>query len=651
MKLKVILALCLMATSLILAACVEQTPSTVTFTLPPETPSPTQEPPTATPSPTPAPPRALTICQAEEPNSLFLYGNPSPAARMVMEAIYDGPIDAASYEFVPVLLDKLPSLEDGDALWRTVDVREGESVVDVHGQVMDLTPGVAVENAAGEEVVFEGGVVTMTQLMVTFMLRDDATWSDGQPVIAADSVYSYELAGQMDVLPPTLELLVERTSAYEPLGEGAVVWTSLPGYEDTFYLYDFALQNYYFTNFFHPLPSHVWRGAALDYVLNAESAHRQPVGWGPFVVEEWQVGEYLTLVRNANYFRADEGLPRLDRVTFRFVDGTRETLAMIRDGRCDVVPPRLVELDHAAFEEAAHRDEIELSAASGAEWEHLDFGVASVPWYGRPDFFADVRVRQAVAQCIDRERIAEEAYPSGRARVAQSYVSAEHPLYAGPELRSWSFDPTAGQELLAEAGWVDGDGDGWLEAQDVTGVSSGTPFSVTLITTSDDAVRERVATRLVEDLATCGIGVSVETYPEEEFFADGPDGPVLGRRFDLALFSWRNDLDPQCGLYLSSQVTDQENWWSASNVTGYESEQYDAACRSALEALPGTEAYVRHHREAQRVFSQDLPSLPLYHVPQRAATRPGVEGVVPDPIEPLTWNIEQLDTQSAGEGD
>lgn len=72
--------------------------------------------PTETPLATiTAQPRELTICLGSEPDSLWLYGSNMLVKNTVLEAIYDGPIDALDYDFQPVILEKLPSLTDGDA--------------------------------------------------------------------------------------------------------------------------------------------------------------------------------------------------------------------------------------------------------------------------------------------------------------------------------------------------------------------------------------------------------------------------------------------------------------------------------------------------------------------------------------------------------
>jgi len=621
----------------LLTACASVDPTVTLITLPVPSPSPSPTP-APTNTPTPVPPKELTICQAEEPNTLFIYGGPSRAARRVLEAIYDGPIDTRTYQFQPVILEKIPSLADGDAVLRTVQVGEGTKVVDVNGLAVDLLPGTIIFNAEGQEVTFEGKVVTMTQMAVTFTLQAGITWADGQPLTADDSRYSFELAGTYD--SPTLRLLHDRTQSYDVVDERSVVWTGVPGYRDPFY----------FMNFYHPLPRHAWGGVGTEQLLNAEVAHRKPLGWGPFVVEEWVEGEHITLVRNPHYLRAAEGLPYLDRAIFRFVPDLRQALDWLVAGECDLLTQDAIESgDLTPLLEAVDAGTVQLISSPSNEWEHLDFGIDAAQWVGRPDFFEDVRVRHAVAMCVDREHIAREAFPYDGATVAYSYVAQEHPLFAGDQLYRWPYDTSNGQFLLDEVGWRDEDGDSVREAHDVAGIANGTPFSVTLLTTSDHPARAQAARILSESLAACGIGLTIETVPPEKFFADGPDGPVFGRQFDLALFSWLNGLDAPCGLYLSTQIPGPENWWATSNDSGYTSADYDAACQAALDALPGTEEYTRFHIEAQRIFSYDLPVLPLYFVPKLAAARPEVSGVILDPSEYLDlWNIEEI-TQIIGQ--
>ncbi len=431
---------------------------------------------TATPTPTETPPpTTLTVCQVGEPETLYPYGG-SYTARNVLAAIYDGPIDTRTYGFQPVILEKLPSLEDGDAYFRTVVVQAGDRVVDVTGEVVSLQQGVRVfpnhtcMDAANPEcvVTFDGTTpIEMEQMVVSWELKEGVLWSDGQPVTADDSVYSYQVACHPDT--SSSKYLCDRTASYMAAGERTAVWTGVPGYVDDLYV----------LNFFSPLPRHLWekewRLAPADLVNRPESA-RQPIGWGPFRIVEWVQGDHIALERNPHYFRAGEGLPRVDRLVFRFVASPEEVLAMLLAGKCDIgilgetTDPLLGVLKAAQMEGL-----LQLVHTTAPLWEHLEFGINPVPLYKRPDFFEDVRVRQAFAYCIDRQALVDEI-TLGLGRVADAYVPPEHPLFASDRIARWAYDPPVGRGLLAEAGWADANGDGILEAQSVPGIRAGRPF-------------------------------------------------------------------------------------------------------------------------------------------------------------------------------
>ena len=164
---------------------------------------------TPTPPTTPEPDsRSLTVCLGDEPSTLYLYGNLNAAARSVLSAVYDGPMDVAGYEHEAVILDKVPNLEDGDAQVNPVSVHEGDTVVDSNGDVVTLSAGTRIrpEGCRSDScaVNYDGSsVIEMDQMVVTFTMLEDLTWSDGEPLTADDSVYSYELASNAST--PTLK--------------------------------------------------------------------------------------------------------------------------------------------------------------------------------------------------------------------------------------------------------------------------------------------------------------------------------------------------------------------------------------------------------------------------------------------------------------
>lgn len=443
--------------------------------------------PVPTPSPTPEP-KILTVCLPDEPDSLYIYGTDSLAARHIWQAIYDGPLDSRAYAHQPVILTDLPSLANGSATVEIVTVQTGDRVLAASGEVVELSPGVTVEDADGQRVTFDGAPLLMQQMIVTFTMRADLYWADGAPLTADDSVYSFELAA--DPATPTGEHTVLRTTDYRAAGARTAIWRGLPGFLDQFY----------YLNFWRPLPRHAWGSVSAAELLTAEGSTRRPLGWGPFVIREWAAGSHITLARNPLYFRASEGLSHLDEVIFRFISDPATLAEELLAGRCDIITHEAGDPVRAAL---PNQPPVEILSTYDSRWELFAFGISPAPTHDRPDFFEDARVRQGIARCIDRTAIAEQIL-GATGRVLDSYLPPDHPLYAGGALTTWEYDPAAGQSLLAEAGWQDEDGDSVREAHNIPGIDDGAPFQIVYHTTGDP-LRVQTAQLVRSYLAECGI--------------------------------------------------------------------------------------------------------------------------------------------------
>jgi peptide/nickel transport system substrate-binding protein len=197
--------------------------------------------------------------------------------------------------------------------------------------------------------------------------------------------------------------------------------------------------------------------------------------------------------------------------------------------------------------------------------------------------------------------------------------------------------------LLEEVGWVDADGDGVREASGVEGIPDGTLLEFKWGSTTA-SMRVQYMQIFQQNLAECGVKVNLENLPAAEWFADGPEGPLFGRQFDLGSFAWLTSVEPPCDLYISDLIPTEEVNWGGQNNPGFINDEYDAACKGALASLPGSDAAAEQHKEAQRIFSEQLPVVPLFLRIKLAATRPVVQGFVMDPTQNSEmWNIESLD--------
>jgi peptide/nickel transport system substrate-binding protein len=380
------------------------------------------------------------------------------------------------------------------------------------------------------------------------------------------------------------------------------------------------------------------------------------VGWGPYVIEEWIPGDNITLRKNENYFRAKEGLPRFEKLVFRFVgDNVNAMIAGLISRECHVIS----RVGLAAAQEGQSELLLELGASGdinahfviGTTWEHVDFGILPASYDDgwqpgdRPDFFGEVPTRRAFALCMDRQRMMETA-AHGQSFVPDTYLPPQHPLH-NPDVAHYDFDIAAGSALLEEVGWVMGDDGVRVFAGEHPRIPPGTRLSLrheSLRFVSQEAVQI-----MVDSLAQCGIEVNVAYWDAGELFAGGPEAPVFGRNFDLTQFRWLTGASPPCELWLSEQIPGEDTnifpqGWAGQNNPGFSDSEYDRVCKAALQSLPGQPGYMENHLKAQEIFAEQLPVVLLHFHLNFGATRPDFCGYIIDPSENVdTWNIEAFD--------
>jgi peptide/nickel transport system substrate-binding protein len=590
-------------------------------------------------TPSPMPPRLLTICMGQEPSSLFLYNDSSLAARVVRQAIYDGPFDVVNFDPLPVILEKKPTLANGDLAVVQVTVQPGSFIVSNDGKSVSLGEGVVYRPTGCSEAtcaqIYTGqDPIQMDQLVVRFRLRAELQWSDGAPLTADDSQYSFEVAKSL--FPRARPDLVAHTFSYQALDNLVVEWRGIPGYRDA----DYAM------NFFTPLPRHIWGSLTPQDLLAAEVSNRLPIGWGPYVIQEWTLGDHISLNRNPAYFRSAEGLPFFDKLVFRFVPDKEQALNALLAGECDYLDETTgLESQSARLLDLQKNGQVAVAFQTGTAWEHVDFGILpSTPSGSLEPLFQLKETRQAMAMCIDRQRMADELF-FGQSVVPDSYVSPMHPLF-NLQVKKYPFDPKAAAALLDSIGWLDSDGNPGTPriAQGVSGVADGTPFEFTFLTTTEEE-KQRTAQILVTSLAQCGIKVQVSSLPWEELFTPGPDGPIFGRKFAMAQFSWMSALQPPCYLYTSQEIPgpypEFSKGWGGANASGYSNPNFDYTCQQALSTLPEMPEHQAAHFQAQAIYAEDLPAIPLYLRLKLVVMRPDMCGVLMDPsADSSLWNLE-----------
>ncbi len=597
--------------------------------------------PTASPQPTVTPvpptavsaPRVLTVCLENEPASLYIFSAAGRGWNHVQEALRDGPIDRRSFGRQPIILERLPDWENGDVTLESVVVAAGAGLVTADGDLDRVAAGVPYWTPDLERVLARADTaVTTIQMRVTFRLREDVRWSDGAPLTADDSVFGFEIGLAAET--PGSKLAAWRTASYSASDAHTITWVGQPGYYPADVLESLA----------EPLARHAYGNLDAAQLLADEQANRAPLGWGAFRVAQWEPG-LLRLVRNKYYFRAAEGLPRVDEVHFRTLPDESVALSAVAGGECQIA----VRDSWEAWEDSADAllaaqssGQLAVQLVPGPVLEQLGFGILMAPGLQRKagaDLFQAVALRQALAHCVDREALADAAQ-WGQGSAAAGFVPAAQPLQPAPAGSALpEFDVERGQALLQDAGWLPAGDSGVRFRQ---GRALRLRYAVNFPLSNSGFLRQAVAELLRTQLRACGVDLQVQPFTSADLYGEFPAGVLFGRQFDLAQFAWLQPGEPRCELFTSAELPGAANP-GGSNYTGYRSAAYDSACSTARFARTRAAAQAAH-AVAQQQLIDELPALPLFFRLRIGVAQPGVRGLQLDASQPSPlWNIEELD--------
>jgi len=254
-------------------------------------------------------------------------------------------------------------------------------------------------------------------LTYTFNLRAGVTFHDGTDFTAEDAVFSLDRARAED-----------STNAQPSLFAGI---DSVTAADDTTLVVTLAAPNGSF------LFNMAWGDAVMVAPESADTLETNPIGTGPFAFSEWVQGDRVELTRYDGYW----GDPvALEAATFRFISDPNAAFAAMMAGDVDAFPNFPAPETLAQFE-ADSRFTVIVGSTEGE---------TILSTNNQAEYLSDVRVRQAIAQAINRQDIIDGAM-FGYGTPIGSHFAPHNPDYV--DLTGFApYDPDAARALLAEAG-------------------------------------------------------------------------------------------------------------------------------------------------------------------------------------------------------
>ncbi|MFD5158185.1 ABC transporter substrate-binding protein [Streptomyces hawaiiensis] len=347
--------------------------------------------------------------------------------------------------------------------------------------------------AAGLPKVTDGGRT------YTYTLRDGVEFSDGEPLTAADVVYTYRTA--LD--PKTNNTFKSELDAVKEVranGDHQVVFTLKYPYAP------FAARTV-----LPVVPEHI----AGEQDPNTGSFNTKPVGTGPYVLTGWSKGEKLTFKANPRYWG---GEPKVKTFTMAVIGDDNVRATRLRSGDLDgaVLPPNLA----ATFKGDDARRTYEARS--------YDFRAVTLPTANKVT--GDRAIRRALDAAVDREAMVDKIL-DGAGRPAYGPLPVDDPAFTEDIERAKDLGKAG--KILDEAGWKPGK-DG-IRAKD------GQRASFDLLYPSGDKVRQDHALAYASDAKKAGIEVKVESATWEVIEPRMKDDAVLA--------GFGSTGDPDFGLY------------------------------------------------------------------------------------------------------
>lgn len=415
-------------------------------------------------------------------------------------------------------------------------------------------------------------------LVITFNLRTDVRFSDGQPLTAHDVAFSFDFAMNPAVDAPDERAYFEKLASVTATNNEQVVFTFKEPYFN-------ALQ---LAGGMTILPKHFYTPLLSDPAKFNQSKGLL-LGSGPYRLKDPQTwapdAGFVELERNPRYW--GEVLPPYARIVWKVIANETARLASFRNSEIDSYSARAVEYqklvaDSDLSEQANH-------------WEYMSpvAGYSYIAWNqvrgGKPTRFTDRRVRQAMTLLANRERVIKEIF-LGYAEIAVSPFCSrckQHDANLSPH----PFDVSRARALLKEADYQDRNDDGILDDK------SGKSFEFELMFNQDSEDTKRMVLLLKDLYAQAGVllkpmptewAVMVERLKKQDF-----DATTLG---------WTSGIETDLyQMFHSSQTTA-----NASNFISYKSPELDKLIEQARQTVDEP-TRLRLWQAAEKILHDDQP--------------------------------------------
>lgn len=450
---------------------------------------------------------------------------------------------------------------DGAAVLR--DLFEGLYNQDADGRSV---PGVALRHDVSDD-----------NKTYTFYLRENAKWSDGNPVTAHDFVYAWQRAVDPDLASPYawyMELMSIKNGAEIIAGEKPNTDLGVSAADD----YTFVVELSEPLPYFAKMVSHATTFPSPKWVIEEHGSEwtrpENIVSNGAYVLTEHVLKERSTRERNQHYWNDSE--TQLSKVVTLIIGDENQALNRYRAGELD-----RTDIPVGQYPTLKEQFPNEAYAFPRLCSYYFTFNLSD----NGPEPFKDVRVRKALSYALDRDVIVEQVLQGGQFP-AFNFTPAATGGFVVPDIAYASLSQEQrddeAKKLLMEAGYGEG----------------GRELSFSYLYNTSDAHKQVAIVTTQMWKQKLGVDVTLENQEWKVFLENRS-----AQNFDMARGAWCGDYN-EASTFLDLLVSK-----SGYNDGKYNNSRVDSLMNEAKSSRDTTPLYT----EVEQILAEDMPIVPVYH--------------------------------------
>jgi peptide/nickel transport system substrate-binding protein len=478
----------------------------------------------------------------------------------------------------------------------------------------------------------------------TLKLRRGLRFSDGQPFDADDVLFSFQVYLDEKIHSPQRDLLIVggKPIAVQKIDAYTVRFTLTEPYAAAERIFDSLAI----------MPRHLlekaYREDRFAQVWNISTIPAEMAGLGPFRLKQYVPGQRIVLERNPYFWKIDQKknrLPYLDEIVFLFAGNEDAQVIRFQAGDTDIMG-RINAENYAVLSRDAQSRGYELfDLGPSLEYNFLLFNLNDVKapaankLAAQLSWFSNLKFRQAVSLAIDRESIVKLVY-AGRGKPLWGNVSPSNKLWMDQSLAHPARSVERARDLLKSAGFSWRNDGRLLDSQN-------RPVEFSIIASSSNNQRTKIATLIQDDLSQLGMDVHVTPL---EFRA------LLDRVFQtfdyeaavMGLGGGDADPNPEMNVWLSSGSTHLWHLGETKPATDWEAQIDQLMQKQMVELNYGKRKHI--YDQVQEIIAANLPYIFLATPNILVGAKKNLQNFKPAVLEPTTvWNVEELYFRSASE--